>query len=171
MKSSSTNGESRVGRYSRVVWLTAIVLAGLLVMSRSKADPDLWGHVQYGKEVIYDGHLHSTTTWSYAVQGYRWINHENVAELLFAAADTAGGQTGLLLLKSVLTILLLGLPLCYARRCGAGLATSAVVGWRGCPGYFISLAHSASHAELRERRRTHLSAGDRRAGCREASFR
>lgn len=104
-----------------------MLLAGLLVMSRSKADPDLWGHVQYGKEMLRDGHLHPATTWSYAVQGYRWINHEIVAELLFAVADEAGGQAGLLLLKSVLTLLLLGLPLWYVRRCGGGLVTSAAV--------------------------------------------
>lgn len=130
MRFCSTTGESRMGWYLRVVWLTVMVLAGLLVMSRSKADPDLRGHVQYGKEVLRDGHLHPTTTWSYAVQAvqdYRWINHEIVAELLFATADNVAGQTGLLLLRSVLTIVLLGLPLWYARHRGAGLITSAIV--------------------------------------------
>ena len=49
------------------LWLAVFLMFGLFVMSRSSADPDLWGHVTYGREVIRDGHLHDTTTWSYAV--------------------------------------------------------------------------------------------------------
>lgn len=100
---------------------------GLLVMSRSKADPDLWGHVTYGKEVIRDGHLHDTTTWSYAVDDFRWVNHENIAELMLAAADNWGGQAGLLFLKSFLTLIVLGLPLGAAAKRGAGLLTCLVI--------------------------------------------
>ncbi len=127
MMSCSISDKSHLSRCTQIIWLTAIVLAGLLVMSRSKADPDLWGHVQYGKEVIRDGHLHPRVTWSYAVQDYHWINHENVAELILAAADDAAGQTGLLLLKSALALILLGLPLWYAHCRGAGLLTCTAV--------------------------------------------
>lgn len=105
------------------VWICVFVLFGLLVLSRSKADPDLWGHVQYGREVLRDGHLHEHTTWSYAVDDFRWVNHENIAELMMASADNLGGQTALLFVKSLLTLLLLGLPLWAARRIGAGLLT------------------------------------------------
>lgn len=112
---------------SRVLWLCVIMLAGLLAMSRSKADPDLWGHVTYGKEVIRDGHLHPTTTWSYAVNDFRWVNHENIAELMLAAADNFAGQHGLLLMKSLLTLLVLGLPAWVAFRHGAGNTTVGVI--------------------------------------------
>lgn len=112
---------------SIVLWLAVFVTFGLVVMSRSKADPDLWGHVTYGKEVIRDGHLHDTTTWSYAVDDFRWVNHENIAELMMATADAAGGQTALLLLKSMLTLIVLGLPLWAARRSGASLPTCLAV--------------------------------------------
>ncbi len=114
-------------RLCSVLLLTAILLAGLVMMSRSKADPDLWGHVQYGKEVLRDGYLHPVTTWSYAVDDHRWINHENIAELTMAAADVLAGQSGLLLLKSVLTLVVLGLPLYYAWRQGGGLLTCFTV--------------------------------------------
>lgn len=106
-----------------ILWLAVMLMFGLVVMSRSKADPDLWGHVTYGKEVIRDGHLHDTTTWSYAVDNFRWVNHENIAELMMAAADSLGGQTALLLIKSLLTLIVLGLPVWAARRIGAGLVT------------------------------------------------
>lgn len=108
---------------AEVLWLTVFVMFGLFVMSRSGADPDLWGHVTYGKEVLRDGHLHETTTWSYAVDDFRWVNHENIAELMMASADSFGGQTALLLLKSLCTLVVLGLPVWVARRMGAGLVT------------------------------------------------
>lgn len=112
-----------MNRWRDTLWLCAFVLFGLVAMSRSKADPDLWGHVTYGKEVIRDGHLHDKTTWSYAVDDFRWVNHENIAELTLASVDRIGGQGGLLLLKSVLTIIVLGLPVWVAYRRGAGLLT------------------------------------------------
>ncbi len=111
----------------KVLWLSVFVLFGLVIMSRSKADPDLWGHVTYGKEVIRDGHLHATTTWSYAVDNFRWVNHENIAELMLAAADNFAGQTGLLFLKSLLTLIVLGLPIWAAAKRGAGLLTCFII--------------------------------------------
>lgn len=128
MTSPDTDSKTRPSQsVSRVLWLCVILLAGLLAMSRSKADPDLWGHVTYGKEVIRDGHLHPTTTWSYAVDDFRWVNHENIAELMLAAADNFAGQHGLLLMKSLLTLLVLGLPVMVAFRHGAGSTTMAVI--------------------------------------------
>jgi len=109
------------------LWLAVALMLGLFVMSRNSADSDLWGHVTYGKEVLRDGRLHEATTWSYAVDDFRWVNHENIAELMMAAADLAGGQTALLLLKSLLTLLLLGLPMWVARKNGAGLITCFVI--------------------------------------------
>jgi len=114
-------------KWSDTLWLTVFLMFGLFVMSRSSADPDLWGHVTYGREVIRDGHLHATTTWSYAVDDYRWVNHENIAELSMAAADMLGGQTALLLFKSLLTLVVLGLPVWVARKAGAGLLTCLTI--------------------------------------------
>ncbi|MCA9062685.1 MAG: hypothetical protein KDA96_06485 [Planctomycetaceae bacterium] len=110
------------------LWYSAFLLLGLAAMSNSIADPDLWGHVQYGHEVLRDGHLHSTTTWSYAVQDYRWINHEIIAELVLAWVHDQGGQTGLLILKAVMGILLLAIPLKVAvRESSSRLSALAVI--------------------------------------------
>ena len=57
-----TPADNRSARATRILWLCVFVMLGLVVMSRSKADPDLWGHVTYGKEVLRDGHLHEHTT-------------------------------------------------------------------------------------------------------------
>lgn len=113
--------------WEETLWLAVFLMFGLFVMSRSAADSDLWGHVTYGREVIRDGHLHDTTTWSYAVDDFRWVNHENIAELSMAAADMLGGQTALLLFKSFLTLVVLGVPVWVARRLGAGLLTNLAI--------------------------------------------
>lgn len=118
-----TPADNRSARTTRILWLCVFVMLGLVVMSRSKADPDLWGHVTYGKEVLRDGHLHEHTTWSYAVDDFRWVNHENIAELMLATADRLGGQAGLLLVKSLLTLVVLGVPVWVASRFGGGLLT------------------------------------------------
>lgn len=123
LSSDARPADSHSAAVTKVLWLCVFVMLGLVVMSRSKADPDLWGHVTYGKEVLRDGYLHPHTTWSYAVDDFRWVNHENIAELLLATADRWGGQYGLLLVKSLLTLVVLGIPVWVASRRGGGLLT------------------------------------------------
>jgi hypothetical protein len=77
-----------IGRSVSAGWLpravfTAMLLTCAVAVSPNLPDPDLWGHVQYGRDLMVDG-LPATTTYSYSAIGYRWINHENLAELLLA---------------------------------------------------------------------------------------
>ncbi len=76
-------------------------LAALLVgvtLLRTSADPDLWGHLRYGLDLLAVGHLTSTDPYSFT-QDIPWVNHEWLSELGMAVAYTAGGAQGLLLLK------------------------------------------------------------------------
>ena len=67
------------------------MLACGVALSLNVADPDLWGHVQYGRDALAHG-LPATTTYSYIAEGYPWINHEIVAEYALAiGADWLGG--------------------------------------------------------------------------------
>ncbi len=92
-----------------VVGLLALAfLAGLLAMSPSVADPDLWGHVQFGRDVLRDGRIAETTSYSFTAEGYRWINHENLAEIAMAWVVDHIGPTALLWGKLLLAILVLG---------------------------------------------------------------
>ena len=81
-----------------VVVIGAIVLA---LASMTTADPDLWGHVRFGLDIIRDRHVHTSDPYSFT-SDRRWINHEWLAEVVFAAAFRAGGTTGLVLLKLLL---------------------------------------------------------------------
>ncbi len=80
----------------------AIVLdlsALTLILSKTVSDPDLWGHLRFGLDILQTGAIIHVDPYSYLPVGQRWINHEWLAEVLFALAWTAGGTPGLILLK------------------------------------------------------------------------
>jgi hypothetical protein len=100
--------------------VVAVLLACATALSLNVADPDLWGHVQYGRDAMLHG-LPTTTTYSYVAVGYPWINHEILAEYALAlTADNLGGP-GLLIVKCLLGIAVTGGILWHAHRQGAGL--------------------------------------------------
>jgi hypothetical protein len=106
--------------------LLAVVLAAGGALSFNEVDPDLWGHVRYGRDTLRHG-LSATTTYSYLAQGYPWINHEILAELVLAAANDALGKTGLLVLKCLLGMGAVALVIRQARKQRTGLLATAVV--------------------------------------------
>jgi hypothetical protein len=107
-------------------WLALLVLAGSAAMSPNMVDPDLWGHVQYGREMFRSG-LPTYTTHAYLASETRWINHEIVAELALAAVVALGGPTGLLLAKLLAAGALLTLLVVHMRKAAVSLVPCAVV--------------------------------------------
>ena len=85
-----------------------VVLASALAMAPSVADPDLWGHVQFGRDVIQTGQIAPTTSYSFTAEGFRWINHENLSEIAMAWTVDNFGNRGLLLGKFLLSIFVIG---------------------------------------------------------------
>jgi hypothetical protein len=77
------------------IWLIG---AWTLLMSRAPADPDLWGHLRFGRDLLAAGRL--TTVDPYSFTSDRpWINHEWLSEALMAAAFNGAGAAGLNLLR------------------------------------------------------------------------
>ncbi len=104
----------------------AFVLAFLLsffAVTRNYVDADLWGHVQYGRDYLSEGHLPATATYTYTSEGYPWTNHENLAEISFALIDGWFGAIGLMIAKSILVYGMLWLVIRTAVRQQVGLAT------------------------------------------------
>ena len=99
----------------------AILLAGGVALSPTDAGPDLWGHVRYGEDVLQTGILPETTTYSYAVDNYPWVNHENLAELAFAVGANTIGASGMLIIKCLLGMAMLALMIQHAQRHGVSL--------------------------------------------------
>ncbi|HQX50838.1 MAG TPA: hypothetical protein PLR25_13070, partial [Planctomycetaceae bacterium] len=111
-----TPSSSRNSAIRTALIVATILSVGLGAMTTNCADPDLWGHVQYGREVLRDGTLPMTTTWSFAAEGAQWVNHENIAELMLAWTVEKFGMLGLPVMKLILAIIILGLVLWTARR-------------------------------------------------------
>ncbi len=57
-----------------------------LVMARTAADPDLWGHLRFGLDTLQSRTVTQSDPYSYLTAGQRWINHEWLAEVAFASA-------------------------------------------------------------------------------------
>jgi hypothetical protein len=73
--------------------------AAVYFFSFVTADPDLWGHIQFGKDLIRDGHLTPNDPYSFTAPGNLWINHEWLCELIFYGIYRYSGDAGLLLGK------------------------------------------------------------------------
>ncbi len=107
--------------------LLLVVLSSALAMSPDIADPDLWGHVQYGFDVLETGAIAETTTYSYTAEGFRWINHENLSEIVMALVVTGFGPSGLLLGKFLLSLSVILAILWFNLKQGVSLLATSMV--------------------------------------------
>ena len=89
----------------------ALLLGGL---ARSWADPDLWGHVRFGGDIIHQG-ITRTDPYSFT-SDIPWVNHEWLAEVLMDLAWTVGRGTGLIALKMIVVGVTLGFVIASIRR-------------------------------------------------------
>jgi len=85
-----------------------VIAALVLLVSRTVADADLWGHLQFGIEILDSGTITEVDPYSYMSVGQRWINHEWLAEVLFAYFWRAAGSSGLIILKTLIGLLTFG---------------------------------------------------------------
>jgi hypothetical protein len=79
--------------------LTAVLVAAAAVaLLGSTADPDLWGHVRFGQDILASHDIPGSDPYSFT-SDRRWINHEWLAEVAMALAFNIGGASGLNLLR------------------------------------------------------------------------
>jgi hypothetical protein len=70
----------------------------IAVVSYTTADPDLWGHVRFGLDLVRDLNIPAVDPYSFT-SDRAWVNHEWAAEALTAGAFQHAGNSGLVLLK------------------------------------------------------------------------
>ena len=105
-----------------------ILALGLFLSARSVADPDLWGHVRYGQDMLSSHQIVMAAQYSYLTEGLPWINHEWLSEVTFAAVFNTLGPQGLLGLKALILLAILGLSYRHLRAQDAStMAAGAVV--------------------------------------------
>ena len=93
-------------RLSLCVW---VVMLAVYQFSENTVDPDLWGHVVFGQQMLKTGTVERTESYSWTANGQSFINHEYGADLILGGTHLLAGGTGLLLLKmgvGLLTFLL-----------------------------------------------------------------
>jgi hypothetical protein len=83
----------------RRAFVICVICLAVFQFSENTADPDLWGHVLYGRNFLQTGQLTRAEPYSWTAPGYEWVNHEVLAEAAMALSFRALGGTGLLLLK------------------------------------------------------------------------
>ncbi|UCD99719.1 MAG: hypothetical protein JSV42_03035, partial [Chloroflexota bacterium] len=122
--SSSPQPGANVSRWT----ITFLVLATLIAInSKTLADADLWGHLRFGLDFLESGVLTQVDPYSYLSAGQRWINHEWLAEVVFALAWSGLNVTGLVLLKTVVGVTVLGLIYFYLIRSGIPYIRAAIL--------------------------------------------
>jgi len=95
----TARGESTFGHWSplRLFGLAFGVLLWLLI-TKTMVDPDLWGHLRFGLDMLASRTIPATDSYSFTSDRL-WVNHEWLSELLMAVAYKCGGVLGLNLLK------------------------------------------------------------------------
>lgn len=80
-----------------VVFLTLCVC--FFILARAATDPDLFGHILFGQDILERGSISRIDEYAFTNEGYRWINHEWLAEVSFALIFGAFGNFGLHMLR------------------------------------------------------------------------
>ncbi|MFV1988688.1 MAG: hypothetical protein ACC682_15545 [Gemmatimonadota bacterium] len=78
------------------------------LLAPTVADPDLWGHILFGRRTVSLG-LERVDPFSYLSGGQPWINHEVLSEVAFGVLYDAGGVLALTSMKMLVALLTVGL--------------------------------------------------------------
>ena len=111
---------SRIQHADDLVSAGLILGLGIFWFSYTIADPDLWGHVRFGVDILRTGSIVQVDTYSYRTAGQTWINHEWLSEVIFAILYNLWGPAGLIALKVTVSVLIYGPGYVYLRRRGLG---------------------------------------------------
>jgi hypothetical protein len=85
----------------------AVFLLLAVVVARTAADVDLWGHVIFGRDIVQQREIPVTDTYSFT-SDRAWTNHEWLAEAVMYLSYRMMGPAGLVTLR-LLTIITIGL--------------------------------------------------------------
>jgi len=95
-----------------------LLLFVVLLISETTTDPDLWGHVRFGQDMLERGSIRLSDTYSFT-SDRQWVNHEWLAEILMAGSFQFAGPAGL----NVLRIAIIGCVLALVWYASAGISS------------------------------------------------
>jgi hypothetical protein len=87
---------------------SALVEGGLLgafvvLLLMTPSDPDLWGHLRFGLDMLSSGHVVVPDVYAFT-SDRAWVNHEWLSEFLMALSYRMLGTAGLQLLKLIVAL-------------------------------------------------------------------
>jgi hypothetical protein len=91
------------------------------------ADPDLWGHLTFGRLILARGHLPARDIYSYSANGLPWHDHEWLSEVVLTLCWSSLGVVGLKLMKFAATAATIALLAMGAAETGASITLQMVV--------------------------------------------
>jgi hypothetical protein len=86
-----------------------------VLVTNTSADPDLWGHLRFGLDMLTSKSVRAADLYSFTADR-AWINHEWLSELLMAIGYTGLGALGLNVLKLGVVAVVAGIALMIARQ-------------------------------------------------------
>lgn len=104
--------------------LVAVVL--VFALTRTYADPDLWGHVRFGQDIVVAGSIPRIDPYSFT-SDRPWVNHEWLAEVAMALAYKGAGTNGLVALRWTLVGATLLVMYLATRRAGVRVPAAAAL--------------------------------------------
>lgn len=87
----------------------------LVLVTKTSADPDLWGHLRFGLDMLASRSALAADRYSFTADR-AWINHEWLSELLMGVGYAGLGALGLNLLKLAVVVVVGGIALVIARQ-------------------------------------------------------
>ncbi len=84
------------------IWLLFAGTSALYFLAGNEADNDLWVHLLLGKDILSTGTIPRVDHLSFTASGAAWVDHEWLAQALFALVYDLSGASGLWLTKSAI---------------------------------------------------------------------
>lgn len=106
----------RSARWRNLGLAVLIVAVLVFLFSYTTADPDLWGHIKFGQDFWETRQVVRADTYSYLSGSQPWINHEWLAEAVFAYVYDLANAPGLIVFKVLIALLIAGLAYGHLRR-------------------------------------------------------
>jgi hypothetical protein len=115
-------------QHVRAVLRIAYAAVLIAVMTHTRADPDLFGHVRFGHDIVAARSVRLDDHYSFT-SDRPWINHEWLSEVVMYFAYRTAGGGGLVALKLTLIALMLGaVALAISRDGATDLAKHFLIG-------------------------------------------
>lgn len=103
---------------SRLWWFLAIALPVLAALLASMSTVDLTYHLRAGADILATGTIPTTDAWTFTVAGASWFDQQWGAQVVLHVVERLGSWTGLALLRTLATGIVVGCLALIAHRAG-----------------------------------------------------